>query len=101
MPDKILDLIQKTITFIPGVVGLASIDFNMSNNALKESAWSKAFLVDKTNEGLSLSMAVIVSKDIQAKIIAKEIESAVISIMKKEKINLLKLDIFVRGVNNG
>lgn len=98
MPNKILNELLKTITFIPGIVGLAAMDLKKSSNALKESDWHKAIEVSQVPKGFEVSIAIIVSKDIQTKIIAREVESSVKNLAKKNKTKLNNLNIYIRGV---
>ena len=98
MPNKILNQLLKTITFIPGIVGLAAMDLKKSNNALKESDWNKSIEVSQVPKGFEVSIAIIVSKDIQTKMIVREVESSIRDLAKKNKTKLNDLNIYVRGV---
>lgn len=98
MPNKILNSLLKTITFIPGIAGLAAMDLRKSNNSLKETDWSKSVTLTETPKGFEISIALIISKEIQAKIIAKEVESAIRNLAKINKTKLGSLNIYIRGV---
>lgn len=98
MPNKILNSLLKTITFIPGIVGLAAMDLKKSNNSLKEPDWIKAVSVTETSKGLNVSIAIIISREIQTKIIVKAVETSVRDLAKKNKTKIGSLNIYVRGV---
>lgn len=98
MPNKILQSLLKTITFIPGIVGLAAMDLKKSNNSLKEADWIKALAVTEAPKGLDVSIALIISKEVQAKIVAREVEQSIRDLAKKHKTKLRTLNIYVRGV---
>lgn len=98
MPKQLLEALLKSISFIPGINGLAAMDLSKSNTALKEENWEKGIQIAETSKGLEISIALIIDKDINAKIVAKEINQAVKMALKAEGIKLLNLNIYVRGV---
>ena len=99
MSETLQEELLKMISFIPGVVGLASADLTKSNMSLPEARWANGVDVEMITEGkYSVSIAIIVNKDIKTKIVVSEIESSVSSLFKKNKLRLSDLNIFVRGV---
>lgn len=98
MPKQILEALLKSISFIPGINGLAAMDLSKTNGALKEESWEKGILIDETPKGLEISIAIIVEKDINTKIVAKEINQAVKVALKPGNQKLVNLNIYVRGV---
>lgn len=98
MPKQLLEALLKSISFIPGIVGMAAMDLSKTNGALKEESWDKGIQIIESPKGLDVSIAIIASKDINTKIIAKEINQAVKVSMKAAGTKLSSLNIYIRGV---
>lgn len=100
MPKQLINAILKTIILIPGIYGLANVDFSKSNLPLKEADWHKALKIeiDEQNHFCQLTVAIIVRRDIQTKIIAVELDSSLQNFLKRDGVILKDLNIYVRGI---
>ena len=98
MSKELVQLIVNSVSFIPGIVGLSTIDLNMNRDALSEKDWPKSVLISETDKRFEVSIAIIVSHEINSKTISKEIHSSIYSIFEKNSIKLSKINIYIRGV---
>ena len=98
MTQKFKNLLLKKVSFVPGLVGFAPIDFSVKKKTLSEEEFSKSFSFEETSKGLIIRIAIIVDIDIRAKLVIKEINSAVKTICKTNNEKLNKVMIYVMGV---
>lgn len=97
MPKKLQEALLKSITLVPGIVGLAAMDLSKSNTPLKEDEWDRGMYMNESPDGIELSIAIIVSKEINAKEIAKEINSSLMQVIGNNEAKLANLNIYMRG----
>ena len=98
MTQKFKNLLLKKVSFVPGLVGFAPIDFATKKKTLSKEEFSKGFSFEETSKGLIIRIAIIVDIDIRAKLVIKEINSAVKTICKTNNEKLNKVMIYVMGV---
>ena len=98
MTQKIKNLLLKKVSFVPGLVGFAPIDFSVKKKTLAKEDFSNGFSFEETSKGINIRMAIIVDIDIRAKLVIKEINSAVKTICKTNNVKLDKVMIYVMGV---
>lgn len=99
MPRQLIETILKRISFISGIVGLASININSNNLPLPEDSWFKGIEVILINDSkYVISIAIIIDKEIRLEIISREILVVVKQELRKQKLRLAELKIFVRGI---
>lgn len=98
MTKKLHNEVLKSVTFVSGVVGLANIDLTKSATALPKDKWEDSILFEETNKGNKISLAIIVDGDVRTKAITFEITSSIKDIMKKNKLKLDKVLVYIRGI---
>ena len=98
MSEKLEQLILRTITIIPGIVGIVSMDFDKSSRPLKEEKFLDGILVENTSKGFNLSIALLVKHNTNINVVIKEIDTAIRNILTKKTIKLQNLKIYIRGV---
>lgn len=98
MSDKIQAAIVGLITFVPGIQGISTIDLTKSNIALNEEDWAKGVSISEGKKGFDVSIALIIKRDVSARTISQELDSAIRIMAKQEKVKIDKINIYVRGV---
>lgn len=98
MSKELINSIVNSVSFIPGIVGLSKIDLNKKRDALLEKDWPKSVLISESDKGFDVSIAFIVSREINSKTISKEVHSSISSIFENQAIQLNKINIYIRGV---
>lgn len=98
MTTKIKKILLKKVSFVPGLVGLAPIDFSIKTKTLSEDKLSEGMSFEDTPKGVLIRIAIIIDIDIRAKLVVREINSAVKTICKNNNEQLNKVLIYVMGV---
>lgn len=98
MTKKFENDVIKAISFVPGLVGLVKMEAGSSSSMLNPKDWHKGLIFDEINNELYIRVGVIVDMDIRAKIIAKEITSAIKQLAKGSKYKIKKVKVYIRGV---
>jgi len=96
--SKITNEISQTISYIPGLVGLASIDLTKNATVLNKDNFDKAILLDEVGSSTNISIAIIVTENVRSEVIVSEIESSIYSFAEKNDISISKIIVYIRGV---
>ena len=98
MLEKLINEIINATSFVPGLNGLADVDFASTPKSLEEAEWSKSVSLVDTNQGTNVTIAIFVSPDVRTKIIVSELTSAIKDVFKKNKTKLNTVLVNVRGI---
>lgn len=93
----ILEL-TKYITTVPGVLGLASLDFNEPENRLEDIDVKKSINVRNEEDATKVSAAIIISSEIPSKTIVKEVIKIIKSTFKNNNKEASNILVYIRGV---
>lgn len=98
MTKKLTNDILKITTLVSGIAGLTNVDLTKSSSKLAKEKWDQAILIEDTNKGTKISIAIIVDIDVRTKVIAHEVNSSIKDFFKKINIKLDKVNIYIRGI---
>lgn len=95
--DKIVSQLWDSIEIIPGIINFSSFDDNVVVKNISESF--KSISIKKTLDNkYDVNVAIIIDRNIAVKNLSKSIKEIIQYSFAKEKINLNKLNIFIKGV---
>ena len=95
---KITKELLKTITFVPGLIGIANVDLTKSASALPEDKWTNGITAEETSKGLKICIAIIVDADVRTKVVSNELMLSMKTVLKLNRIKMDKINIYIRGV---
>lgn len=98
MHELLINEIIKVTSFVPGLNGLANVEFAEPAKLLEEAEWNKSISLVETNQGMNITIAIFVSSDVRTKIIVSELSSAIKSVLSKKKIKLNNILVNIRGI---
>ena len=97
---EIVDGIINAVVNVPGVYGLAPIDFSTESKKLEdgELANSISLVEDVDSKKINLMIAIFVSSEMNSKNIVKEVSSKIDKHFVKLDEKLGKVTVYIRGV---
>ncbi len=98
MTENLRSDLLKAISFVPGLIDLANIDFSQRPVALSGVQQAKGFSVIDTESGKNVYISAIIGTGIRAKVVAKEISSSVKNVFKNHNLKVNKINVYIRGV---
>ena len=99
MTKSFIKDILSIITRVPGLIGITNIDPKKLPVILPEEQWENGInIIGEDTKEILMSIAIIVSTDINAKIIVKEIMSSLKDFLFKNNIKSSNVSIVIKGV---
>lgn len=100
MQSEISKKVIKLITQMPGISGIVSLNFNDELNILSPDEFEKGISVIFKGQGsYIINVAILVSSYVRSKVVIREITEVIKNALKKDKIDIDKINIYVRGVS--
>ena len=97
MINKFRNNILKVISFVPGLVGLSDLKL-VTSKPLNQKNIANGISLEETPEGFYIRIGAIVDSYVKAKIVTKEITSAIMAASKNFEYKVKKVIVYIKGV---
>lgn len=99
MELELVNSIIKSILQLPGLAGIASIDFEDDGSPLNSGDYQKGISIIKRADNKHIvNVAVILLDGTRAKGVVNDASYAIKNVMSKSQLNVESINIYIRGV---